>query len=324
MYTMSLAICLAALLAVAGVAGVAYVRKGRPRRGQIPVSVNYHFTRECNYSCGFCFHTAKTSHLASVQDARRGLRLLREAGMRKINFAGGEPFLKPKFLGEMIDYCKQSLRLESVSIVTNGSLVRREFLRRHGHHIDVLAVSCDSFIETTNKAIGRGTGGHVTKLTEIASWCREYNIKFKINTVVNRLNYDEDMNHHIAALQPFRWKCFQVLVVEGENDSGETLRDARGFAITDGEFEHFCQRHRDGPGFVAESNKVMAQSYLIVDEYLRFLDKSGRKKSRSILEVGVREALESVFWDEEAFVARGGIYDWKKSPCSEMSKGLEW
>jgi uncharacterized radical SAM superfamily Fe-S cluster-containing enzyme len=26
-----------------------------------PVSVNYHFTRQCNYSCGFCFHTAKTS-----------------------------------------------------------------------------------------------------------------------------------------------------------------------------------------------------------------------------------------------------------------------
>ena len=27
----------------------------------IPLSVNYHFTRQCNYSCGFCFHTAKTS-----------------------------------------------------------------------------------------------------------------------------------------------------------------------------------------------------------------------------------------------------------------------
>ncbi|KAH3716536.1 hypothetical protein DPMN_059260 [Dreissena polymorpha] len=27
----------------------------------VPLSVNYHFTRKCNYTCGFCFHTAKTS-----------------------------------------------------------------------------------------------------------------------------------------------------------------------------------------------------------------------------------------------------------------------
>jgi radical S-adenosyl methionine domain-containing protein 2 len=32
---------------------------------------------------------------------------LRDAGMKKINFAGGEPFLKPKFLGELVKYCKE-------------------------------------------------------------------------------------------------------------------------------------------------------------------------------------------------------------------------
>ena len=33
----------------------------------IPISVNYHFTRQCNYSCGFCFHTAKTSFLLPLE-----------------------------------------------------------------------------------------------------------------------------------------------------------------------------------------------------------------------------------------------------------------
>src|SRR5688500_5451137 len=28
------------------------------RKGKVPVSVNYHFTRRCNKACGFCFHTA--------------------------------------------------------------------------------------------------------------------------------------------------------------------------------------------------------------------------------------------------------------------------
>lgn len=68
-------------------------------RGPIPISVNYHFTRRCNKECGFCFHTAKTSHIASPDEAKRGLVLLKNAGMRKLNFAGGEPFLYPKYLG---------------------------------------------------------------------------------------------------------------------------------------------------------------------------------------------------------------------------------
>jgi len=73
----------------------------------IPISVNYHFTRQCNMSCGFCFHTATTSHMVSLEDALKGIRLLKDAGMRKINFAGGEPFLYPKILGKMVDFCKE-------------------------------------------------------------------------------------------------------------------------------------------------------------------------------------------------------------------------
>lgn len=74
---------------------------------EIPISVNYHFTRQCNMSCGFCFHTATTSHMVSLEDALKGIRLLKDAGMRKINFAGGEPFLYPKILGKMVDFCKE-------------------------------------------------------------------------------------------------------------------------------------------------------------------------------------------------------------------------
>jgi hypothetical protein len=50
------------------------------RKSTIPRSVNYHFTRQCNYECGFCFHTAKTSFVLPIDAAKRGLRLLRDAG----------------------------------------------------------------------------------------------------------------------------------------------------------------------------------------------------------------------------------------------------
>lgn len=51
----------------------------------IPRSVNYHFTRQCNYKCGFCFHTAKTSFVLPLDEAKRGLKILKEAG-RNNNF----------------------------------------------------------------------------------------------------------------------------------------------------------------------------------------------------------------------------------------------
>ncbi|EZF42573.1 hypothetical protein H112_03863 [Trichophyton rubrum D6] len=109
-----------------------------------------------------------------------------------------------KFLGPMIQYCKEELFLESVTIVTNGSLVKRDFLERYGRFIDILAVSCDSFNEQTNIEIGRGKGDQVPQLFRIAEWCRENGIKFILNTVVCNLNYQEDMNPLVEMLRPFR------------------------------------------------------------------------------------------------------------------------
>ena len=45
-----------------------------------PISVNYHFTRQCNYKCGFCFHTSKTSFVLPLEKAKCGLKLLKDSG----------------------------------------------------------------------------------------------------------------------------------------------------------------------------------------------------------------------------------------------------
>jgi radical S-adenosyl methionine domain-containing protein 2 len=243
--------------------------------------------------------------------------------MKKLNFAGGEPMMYPRFVGELAKYCKTELRLESVSIVTNGSLVRSEFLKTYASFIDIVAVSCDSFDEETNIQIGRGRGSHLKKFKELRELCEEHGIKFKVNTVVNKYNFEEDMRDAIQAIAPFRWKCFQVLVVKGENDSDARLRDATQFVISDEQFQQFCQKHLDCSGFVAESNNVMKDSYLILDEHMRFLDK-GSNPSASIFDVGVEKALQSVFWDEKNFLGRGGIYDWTKTTQGNGNRLLDW
>lgn len=102
-------------------------------------------------------------------------------------------------------------------------------------HIDIISVSCDSFDEQLNIQIGRGQGSHLAPVQEVARLCKKYKVKFKLKTAVNRYNVHEDMNRQIQALQPYRWKCVKVLVIEGENDSNSTIGDARRFQIPDKE-----------------------------------------------------------------------------------------
>jgi sulfatase maturation enzyme AslB (radical SAM superfamily) len=175
----------------------------------VPISVNYfphrypvHSTnyqlwkvahpidhRKCNYSCEFCFHTTKNLFILPIDEARRGLHLLADAGMKKLNISGGEPFLKPDFIGEVFRFCKEELHLESCSVVNNGSKVTEKWLDAYGKYLDIMAISCDSFDVETSIQLGRaekGRGTHVGRVFQVAQWCRDRCIKVKINTVVTK------------------------------------------------------------------------------------------------------------------------------------------
>ena len=55
-------------------------------------------------------------------------------GMEKINFSGGEPFLQDRgeYLGKLVRFCKEELALPSVSVVSNGSLIRERWFKDYG------------------------------------------------------------------------------------------------------------------------------------------------------------------------------------------------
>lgn len=295
------------------------------------VAVNYHFTRKCNYKCGFCFHTEKTSHVLPLDEAKRLLKELRDAGCLKVNFAGGEPFLpeyRYKYLAPLVRYAKEECRYESVSIITNGSHVEEKWLQENHQYLDILGVSCDSTNEEVNVKIGRGKGKHKEQVLRVAQWCHKYNVKFKLNTVVNAHNWEEDMTSFVRELNPMRWKIFQVLALEGENSGGnKTKRDVTPFLIDSEKYASFVERNRAGldrPEIMKiEDNDTMQSSYILVDEYGRFLDCStgGKQPTASVLSVGVSEALRQLAssegggFDREAFDRRDGYFpqEWSKT-----------
>ncbi|CAF1223186.1 unnamed protein product [Didymodactylos carnosus] len=271
----------------------------------IPLSVNYHLTRACNYKCKFCFHMAITSDVLPLVQSKRGIQMLYDAGMKKINFSGGEPFCiqRGSFVGDLVKFSKE-LGL-ATSIVSNGSLITDAWFQSYSKYLDILAISCDSFDDECNRNAGRTNGAdnrsqlyHIRRVRDL---CYQYNVIFKINSVIHSLNYNENMREAIDELQPVRWKVFQCLLIEGESFGKDALRDAGPMVITDKQFEQFCATHRHLKCFVPESNSFMRNSYLILDERTRFLDcRYGRKDpSPSILDVGVEAALNRSGFDEK-------------------------
>ncbi|KAH3716431.1 hypothetical protein DPMN_059154 [Dreissena polymorpha] len=150
--------------------------------------------------------------------------------MRKINFSGGEPFIVKKgaFVGKLVKFCKQTLGDESVSIVSNGSLVSERWFEQYG-----------DFDADTNEKIGRQQGQkrHLISLRSVRRLCVDY-------------------------------KVFQCLLIDGENTGRDALRRAESFVITNAEFDEFLIRHKDVECLVPESNEKMQNSYLILDEYV--------------------------------------------------------
>ena len=236
---------------------------------------------------------------------------LATAGFDKINFAGGEPTLCP-WLPDLIRRAKE-LGL-TTSMVTNGSCVTWEWLDRVDGCLGWAAVSIDTVDPEKMKLMGRTTrAGPLSEndYLRILDMLRQRGIRLKVNTVVTRSNYDEDLAGFIVKARPERWKLLQVLPVRGQNDG---LVDH--FVITHEEFAHYVARNRyvESMGIVviAESNELMTGSYVMVDPAGRFFDNAAGTHvySRPINQVGVDAALREVTIDPDRYRLRDGLYDW--------------
>jgi radical S-adenosyl methionine domain-containing protein 2 len=272
------------------------------------VAVNYHLYKPCNLRCRFCFATFRDVHGSlAVADVLRLLRLLRDAGCEKLTFAGGEPTLHPRF-GEIL---AEARRLGLVTcVVTNGTRLA-SILERQASDLDWLGFSIDSAREEVQAALGRGSGAYIRQTLALVDEARRRGVRIKLNTVVTRLTWEEDMSELVRRVRPARWKVFQVLPVAGQNDGA-----VEDLLIDGDQFRAFVARHRDleaeALGPIAEDNEAMTDSYAMIDPLGRFYGNSrGRHvTSAPILDVGIETALAQVGFVPERLAGRGGVYAW--------------
>ena len=270
--------------------------------------VNYHITNRCNYHCTYCFGKFNGQKDPSLADAQKIIRNIADYFTQnnikdgRINFAGGEPTLY-EHLDELIDYTS-SLGIR-VSIVTNGSLLTSERIRSWQGKVSCIGISIDSIDRETNLTIGRCYRSNVVSLSrwgELTKAIHDCGIDLKINTVVSRLNLDEDLSELYRVLSPKKIKLFQMHLIDAINDQ------AKPYEITEREFLTFCNWHKafDYSVIVAEPCGSMENSYLMVNPEGKFqLNNNGVYQTFGDLNTtSLSEILKTVPLDSEKFGSR--------------------
>lgn len=298
------------------------------RRATVDVEqlvINWHVNEACNFGCEYCF--AKWSERKSRRDLLKSEdetgALLKELWQHfaphnssnplrkhlnwrrvRINFAGGEPMLNIPAL-QFAMQTAYDLGFD-VSLITNGSKIDRENLSAMAPFLEWLGLSIDANSQGVNREIGRldraGRFLDLVALAETISYVRGSirSMKIKINTVVNKRNYNSDLSSVIAAIKPDKWKVLRVLPMVSE--AGK---------VTDEEFRGFVDRHASFSSIMRiEDNVDMLKTYLMIDPKGRFFQnhsnarENGYQYSQPILESGAAAALSGHYFSADGFMGR--------------------
>ncbi|MBL8485409.1 MAG: viperin family antiviral radical SAM protein [Rhodocyclaceae bacterium] len=285
--------------------------------------INFHVTEACNYACGYCYakwtRADKTRDL--IHDAQKTALLLDELRRFfvpdnlsnpltrafkwrtvRLNIAGGEPLL---FDREVLRLARQARELDfDVSIITNASRLTLPVMEQLAPLVSMVGISIDSVATATNSAIGRrdrrGTLLDLAALSQIIAAGRRINpqLRLKLNTVVNALNYDEDLTDAIDSFAPEKWKVLRMLPSVTDD-----------LSVSTAQFNDFVQRHAAGGlPMCVEDNDDMVASYIMIDPQGRFYqnrpDEKGYRYSSPIIEVGASTAFGQITLFADRYLGR--------------------
>lgn len=277
--------------------------------------VNWHVTEACNFKCRYCFaqwerHCKKDLFQSSelvgqlLTEFDNLLTIFDgEFKQLRLNLVGGETFLYKKQILHVIR--EAQIRGMKLSAVTNGSKLDDELIQIISECFDTIGLSVDSISDKTNLLIGREEKRRamdVDKLLQKVKLLKSLkpDLKVKINTVVNKLNYQEFLGDFIDRTNPDKWKVFQMLPMTAQS---------RSLEIGESEFKLFIENHKKYKEILyEESNTKMRESYLMIDPLGRFFQNNkieqGYTYSRPIHEVGVKRAFSEILFDKNKFLSR--------------------
>ncbi|WP_321416481.1 viperin family antiviral radical SAM protein [uncultured Methanomethylovorans sp.] len=265
-------------------------------------SINWHITDKCNYHCAFCFSRRLGEEITNLEDAVKVLEYLKSIGIQRINFAGGEPMLHP-LVFDLVRIAKEMGFV--TSIVSNGYYLNQESIKKLSPWLDWIGLSVDSCCEEIHFSLGRGNGDHIRHIRNIVPYIHENGIRLKINTVVTKLNFREDMKPLIKELNPIRWKILQALPIKGQNE-----KEIENYQVSELDFDQFVKMNKDivlssGDSPVFETNDDMVDSYLMIGPNGSVIKNSNMEHTVEDMKINGIEEIDSIV-DWKKYSHRGG------------------
>lgn len=147
--------------------------------------VHWEVTNRCNLRCKHCLPVsgpARDREL-TTSEALAALESFQVAGVSRINFTGGEPFMRRDFL----DILERTVALGMrAAVITNATILQESILETVKRLGVELGVSLDGTDEVTNDAIrGRGSFAQVI---EALGRCREMGVPTTLYVTVTAVN----------------------------------------------------------------------------------------------------------------------------------------
>ncbi|MCL1971304.1 MAG: radical SAM protein [Candidatus Bathyarchaeota archaeon] len=152
---------------------------GKPHHAQ------WFITRKCNYKCLHCnIWEEQDEEELSTEDIKRGMDVLKDAGIVELVLSGGNPLLRED-IGEIIDYATKHF---VTTIYDNGSLaVKKVDLLKN---VDFVAISIDSLNAEKHDFIKNVPGAWQTAM-EAVEVLKKEGVKVCVAPTISQINLYE-------------------------------------------------------------------------------------------------------------------------------------
>jgi len=144
---------------------------------------------KCNMDCRFCFSYWRDNNPEiNSAKAKEAIQILKNQGLKAINFTGGEPLLR-KDIDELIKYAK---KLGLTTILTTNGILLKEKLDKINKNTDFIGLPLDSEIAEIHNNMRKTSAvkNHHRLIIELIDYLHKNypKIGIKINTVVTKKN----------------------------------------------------------------------------------------------------------------------------------------
>lgn len=150
-------------------------------------SAYLHVTHSCNLDCTGCYSRRSGEHGPdlTLEKLELAVKKLADRGVRRLIISGGEPFLR-KDLAKLVKFAKNEASMESVDILSNGTLITLEALSGLAGYADRICISFDGLAPDAEALIRKEQ--RFDSLVDAISMIKEAGIPAHIIATIHRKN----------------------------------------------------------------------------------------------------------------------------------------